>query len=279
MLRLIFADLVANRRIWLGTVVIVAVTSAVTTTVASDIETAVHVGGAVGLALYAISGTVLAFVAVTAFVVLGAVLNLTVALQQRDYALWQLVGVRPAAVRAVVLAQLLVVGFVGAVAGSLAAVPFLDPLFRHSFRQASGFDGVQPRFGPVAAASVVLFVMLVVVLGGWHGARRAGRVPAIESLREPEPRQRRMTRLRWFVTGAALLSVAGVAATVPRTALANLTTPLMMLSVLTAALFAATGPVLFGRLLRLWTGLLPARRSRSWYLARSTTAVRRRSAR
>ncbi|BCY11616.1 hypothetical protein [Actinoplanes sp. L3-i22] len=266
MLKLIFTDLLANLRVWVGALLVAVATAAVGAVVAAGIETAVVIGGQDALALYGISGTVLAFTAVTTLIVTGTVANLTVALQQRVYALWQLAGVGPGLVRAVVTTQLAIVAVAGAVLGCVAAVPVLQPLLRIALA------GLHVRFDAWAAAPVITVVVLVMTLGGARSAARASRTPPIRSLREPEPPGRRMSPGRW-VAGLATVAVTGaLVAGLPGTDPQRLVTPLSLVAPLIAAVFAAFGPLLLTPLLRGWTGLVPATASSSWFLARNSAA-------
>lgn len=272
MVRLIVSDLVANARIWLGALLIAATTAAVGTIVASDIQTAIQAGGVVALALYGLSGVIITFTVVTALIVVGSVANLTVALQQRAYALWQLIGVRPAYVRWIVTTQLASVALIGGASGCLAAAPAVGPLYRYAFAGSPDLAGVRPVFGPLAAVPVVLFVVVVVTLGGVRSAGRAARTPPIRSLREPELPDRRMNAGRWLGGSAAAVIAAGIITSLPGTDLDRLPVPLMLLAPLAAAVLAALGPLHLARLLRGWTALVSPALSAAWYLARSATA-------
>ncbi|WP_305783125.1 hypothetical protein [Symbioplanes lichenis] len=257
---------VAGSRIWLGALLIAAVTAAPATVVAAGFRTAVAVGGTTALSLYAVGGTITVFVTVTALIVLGSVARLTVTLQGRSYALWQLVGIRPGLVRLVVTAQLLLVAVAGAAIGCAATVPVLGVLFR------SALDLERPLLGPVAAGSVIVFVAAVVLLGGGRSAGRAAHTPPIQTLREPELPERGMTAGRWVTAAATAAVLAAVLASLPGTADDRLGVPLMLLGPLAAGLLAALGPLVLTRLLRAWTALVPARVSVAWWLARETTA-------
>ena len=271
MFRLLVGDLVANARIWLGTALVAAVTAAVLAVDAALIETGAAVGGDVGLALYGISGTVLLSTAVAAVVVLGTVANLTVTLQQRGYALWQLVGLSTGRIRSVVSAQLLVVALLGGAVGCAVAAPALQPFYDVVFDGTPDLGGLRLRFGGVAAVSVVALVGVLVVLSGSRAAGRAGRVPVIRVLREPDPPRQRMGAARWSAAVAVLAVLVSVTSSLRSTPLDRLVTPLMLIAPLLAALFAAVGPRLFGPLLSGWTRLLPAAASASWFLARHST--------
>jgi putative ABC transport system permease protein len=266
MLKLIFTDLVANVRVWLGALLVAAATAAVGAVVGCGIETAVAVGGTDALALYGISGTILTFTLVTTLIVTGTVANLTVALQQRAYALWQLAGVGPGVVRTVVTSQLAVIALVGAVIGCVAALPALQPLLRIALA------GVHPRFDAWGAVPVIVAVVLVMTLGGARSATRAGRTPPIRSLREPELPGLRMSPGRWAAGLATLATTVAIVASLPGTDPQRLVTPLSLVGPLTAGVFAAFGPLFLTPLLRGWTSLVPVTASSAWFLARNSTA-------
>lgn len=152
--------------------VVSAATALVTSVAASDVETAMGLGGNAALAIYAISGTVILFTAVAAVIVLSSVANLSVVLQQRDYALWQLVGVRPGSLRSIVLTRLVVVSLVGSLVGVGLSVPLLQPFFDYVFADLPGFGSVPVQFGPLGVGAVVVFVALIVLLSGGRSARR-----------------------------------------------------------------------------------------------------------
>jgi putative ABC transport system permease protein len=272
MLRLVAGDLIANARIWLGLLLIAAATGAVGAVAASDIQTAVETGGTVALALYAISGTMIAFTTITALIVAGSVAGLTVALQQRAYALWQLVGVRPAYVRLVVTSQLALVASIGGVLGCLAVVPALGPLYRYGLAGSPDLAGLHPDLGAPAAVPVVLFVTVVMTLAGSRSAGRAARTPPIQSLHETDRPDQRMNGARATAGLVLLAIVAAVVASLPGTAPDQLPVPLMLIAPLTAGVLAVFAPLYLSRLLDGWTAVVPERVSSSWYLARRSTA-------
>ncbi|WP_033337725.1 ABC transporter permease family protein [Catenuloplanes japonicus] len=271
MLTLIVRDFAANLRIWVGALLVAAATAAVGTVVAAEIQTAVEIGGMPGLALASVSGTVLLFGTVAAMIVLSSVTTLTVSLQQRAYALWQLIGIRPGHVRLVVTAQLVIVAVLGGIAGCLAAAPGLPALFRFVFADATGMPEIHPRFGVVAALGVLAFVVTVVLTAGGRAARRAAGTAPIDLLRRPDTPDAGLGAGRWIAGLTSLALATLMISTLPSDP-EKLTTPLMALAPLTAGALAAFGPVYLAPLIRLWTALVPARVSGAWFLARHTTA-------
>jgi putative ABC transport system permease protein len=227
--RLIAADLLDTARVWLGATLVAAVAAATGVVVAGDVRT----GGTAGLALYAISGTVV-FSAVTTLVVLGSVTRLAVTLHQRSYALWLLVGLTPRHVRTVVQAQLALVALVGGTVGCAAAAPVLSPLFALCFADVPEPRHLRPTFDTPAAASMIAYVLLMVVLGGARAARRAARTPALRALREPEAPAQGMSTARWLTGAAAAAVLVSVVAGLPGKDTEHIGTPLMLIGPLTA---------------------------------------------
>ncbi|WP_432571034.1 FtsX-like permease family protein [Kineococcus sp. SYSU DK005] len=269
--RLVVADVVADPRTWAGAGAVAATAAAVGTPVAALLVTAGRVGGTPALALYALSGTVLAFTLVAAVAVLGSVAGLVVGLQRRSHALWQLVGLGPGAVRAIVLAQLLLVGAAGAVLGVLLSRPLVPAAGRWLLAGTSGLEGVRLQAG--GSGWVVAAVLLVVLLGGRRSAALAARADPVELARTPDPPQPRPGPLRWVLALVLALAAASVTASLGgrRSAeeLAAAQTGLLLLAPLSAGVLLALGPLVVVPVLRAWTALVPARLSVSWHLARA----------
>lgn len=274
MIRLVLSDLAGHARVWLGTLAVTIAAGFVAAIAAGLIETGVFHGGRVQEGLGSTSSAVILFTAVTALVVLSSTANLTVALQQRSYALWQLVGIRPAFVGLVVLAQLGIVGILGALIGCLIAMPVFGPLFTWVFRTWEGMQGIGLHLGVVSVLVVTAAIAAIVLIGGLRGARRASRVPPIEALRDPEPPRIKMGWLRLLLTAGALAGTIGLASSLNGASFSQVSGQSVLLTPLIAAALAAAGPIVFPLTLRAWTSLLPARASASWFLARNSTRYR-----
>ena len=269
MLRLLGSDLVANARMWLAVLLVCAASGAVVSVSAALGETAYRTPGTTGLALYGVSGTLTTSSAIATIVVLSSVARLTVALQRRSHALWQLVGVRPGAIRLIVLGQLLVVGALGALLGCLAAAPFLQPFADYAFAEADGLGHVRLRIGPVGGAGTVAVVSLLVLAGGSGAARRASRVTGLELLTEAAVPRLDMSRSRWVVSAVLLATVVSIIASLPGRDLETLGNPLTLLAPLVSGVLVAAAPLLTPALARAWTRVVPPEASASWYLARN----------
>ncbi len=275
MSRLVLADLASHARVWLGVLAVTVVAGFVGAIAAGLLETGFHHGGRVLDGLSSTSAAVIMFTSITALIVLSSTASLTVALQKRSYALWQIVGIRPSLVGLVVLGQLAIVGALGAAVGSLLAIPVFGPLFIWVFRDWPNMQGISLHLGAVSVLIVVAAIMAVVMLGGLRGARHASRVLPIEALRDPEPPRVKMGWLRIVLT---LAIVAGAIALDwaldGRASLSGFSGQAILITPLIAAAMVTAGPVLFPVVLRLWTALLPPRVSTSWFLARNSSRYR-----
>lgn len=274
MIRLIVSDLVAHARVWLGTLAVTIAAGFVAALAAGLIATGIAHGGRVQEGLGSTSAVVIIFTAVTALIVLSSTANLAVALQQRGYALWQLVGIRPAVVGLVVLAQLGIVGIVGAFIGCLIAAPSIGPLFAWSFADWPTMQGVDIELTPAGALLVAAGTVAVVIVGGLRGARRASRTPPIEALRDPEPARIRIGWFRVVVTTGMIAASVGMSAAMKEATFSQISGMAPLLTPVIAGVLAAAGPVLYPLVLRAWTSLIPARASASWFLARNSARHR-----
>lgn len=266
MRRLLFAELAAQWRTWLGVFVLAAAAGFVLAVGVSVAETGLALGGEFQEGLSGMAGMILMFSGVSAIGVLSSVAALTVQLQQRSYALWQLLGARPSAVAGIVLAQLLIVALLGSLPGIVAARPVAATLFLWGFPPDSILHGIPSSFGLPTVAGTLLSVSLLVLLGGWKPARRAARTAPLEALRDAEPRGRAMSWLRWVLSAAAVSGVYGIASALfvpnPSPSITPLLAPAM------AAVVLFLGPFLYPLVLAGWTAIVPGRASSAWFLAR-----------
>ncbi|MBB2903606.1 putative ABC transport system permease protein [Kineococcus radiotolerans] len=263
--------MISDLRTWAGAGVVAFTAALVGSLAAALIVTAARVGGTTGLALYALSGTVITFTLVSAIAVVGSVAGLTVALQRRTHALWQLIGLAPAAVRVIVLAQLLLVGLLGAVAGVAIARPAVPAVGQWVLGGTTGLQTVQLHSG--GGAWVAAGVLLIILAGGWRSAGVAARTEGVELVRTPDPPQARTGPLRWGI--AAVLTVVLFSITVSLRGrrsveeLASAESALLLLAPLSAGVLITLGSLVVTPLLRGWTSLVPVRASASWHLARA----------
>lgn len=122
-------------------------------------------------------------------------------------------------------------------------------------------------------------------LAGLRAARRAGRVPPIEALREPEPPQIRRGVSRWIavsITEVASIGVGlGVAVMSPSltpegrpVGLDTVVSLGLLFSIALTSLAASIGPMLYPFVLHAWTALIPGELSGPWFLARRSCGYR-----
>lgn len=274
MIRLIFSDLVGNARIWLGAFLVTVAAGVVGAIAASLVTTGLSYGGRIQEILSSTTGIVIIFSSVAVLAVLSSVASLTVSLQRRGYALWLLVGVKPSLVGLVVRVQLTVVALLGSLLGVLVAIPMMQPYFDYTFTVFPELDGVRVHLDAPAAAWVIGIVSAVALLSGVRGARQASRVPAIEALRDPEPRIVRMGWMRWLLLAGLLASVVAFVTTTRGGSIDQVAGTLPLVGPLLAGMLVAVGPVLFPLVLRGWTSLVPGHASSAWFLARNSARYR-----
>jgi len=269
--RLVFADMVGSARIWLGSFIVVAIAAFAATVPAALTETGLRDGTLAGLALVAIAGTVTVLSGVATVVVVGTVMRLTVALRRRSYALWQTVGVSPARVRSIVVAQLLVVAVVGAVLGAAVGALVVPGAVESALQGSNGVDTLSIVVSPIGAAVAAAVVVVVAVLAGDGAARRAARTSPLEVLRASPAARRARSWPRWVLAALLLAVVVQMLSGLAGSAAAGSGAAAILIGPLLVAVVAVLGPVVFPRVMRQWTALVPAAASASWYVARANT--------
>lgn len=274
MIHLVFSDLAAHARVWLGAFAVAIASGFVGGMAAGLVETGMAYGGEVQSGLSSAGSAVISFTAVTALIVLSSIANLTVVLQQRNYALWQLIGVRPALVGTIVLIQLAVVAVVGAAVGCAVSVPFIARLFAWSFRDWPTMRGVAVQLSGSGVLLVIAAILCVVLLGGLRGARRASRTPPIEALRASEPPKVRMGWFRYVIAAAVLAGVIGMAWSMAGATFSGVSGMAPLLTPMVAGVLAAVGPLLYPLTLHAWASIVPASASATWLLARNSARYR-----
>ena len=271
MMRLVFRDLLANIPIWLGALVVTAAAGAAVSVAAGLVTSGfgLEFVYAAGLATLASIATILTTVSIVT--VLGNVTRLTVDLQRRSYALWQLVGVSSARVTWIVRAQLTVVAVLGSTLGTLIASPFLPGILRFGLSDSSGLQSIQPQTRPESQLVVIVLVSVIVVLGSLKASRRAGRVRAIEVLRNADGDVTRMGIARWILL-AITVALSLVLTWSAGNNSGGASGQLLLIGPLFTAVAVCAIPLVAPPLLRTWTKVIPDRTSTSWFLARNAAA-------
>lgn len=161
------------------------------------------------------AGSVLAITAlISAFVsvfVVASTFAFVVAQRRRELALLRTVGATPKQVRRLVIGEAAIVGAAASVVGCV-----LGALGGQALAGLAVTFGVAPPgfTAPVALPSLMVAFLVgvgVSVLGAFAASRQAGRVAAVEALRQADVEQGVMTWGRWLIgigfTGVALLMI------------------------------------------------------------------------
>lgn len=274
MIRLIFGDLATRARIWMGVVIVTTTTGGIGAVSAGLIETGNHYGGDIQDDLSGASTLLIVLSTATALIVLRSTADLTVALQQRSYALWQLAGLSPFRVASIVLTQLAIVGTLGAVLGWLLIRACSTPVFGWLLGPLELTSEITVRMSGSGLTAIVIGQAAVVTLGGLRSALKASRTSPIEALRSAEA-----TTVS-FGWGKSLLLIALIGAAIAlalsllRGDFQTITDNSVLLVPLIAAVLAVAAPIVFRPVLTFWTRLVPAKFSATWYLARNSAAYR-----
>lgn len=271
---LVFADLRQGVRVWVGAFVVACAAGFVGAVAASMIDTSLHLDGLQRQFLAGGSSVVLMFTTVTALIVVSSVANLTVALHRRNYALWQIVGIRPAKVGSIVLLQLGLIALLGSASGVGVALLVLNPMFAAILSSWDDVSAVHFVLGPAAGLSVLGAVLLVTLLGGLRGARRASRVPPIEALRDSDASAMKVRWFRMLLAAAILTGLVWTSTSLYGAEFDYIINTSIAITPLIVALLAALGPLVLPVVQRAWTALLPRRASASWFLSRNSARYR-----
>jgi putative ABC transport system permease protein len=200
--------------------------------------------------------------------VLSSTVRTVVELRRKSFALWLIVGLQPSQVSRLVLGELAVIAVIAAALGSLIAWAVCPALVKALLVGSAGLGGITPTLGLGSAALGGAFVALVVCLAAIPRAREAGSTPVLTLLRGGQrPRERRIGRI---IVGLLLLGLlASMYFSLPDSLPRGAAQSVLMGPVLIAAA-SAVAPMYIPGFIRLWTSVIPARWSVSWFLARST---------
>lgn len=268
MIRLVFSDLRENIATWAGAFAVALACGLIGGWAVSMMATADGYTEGLRRILQNAGSMMLVFSLVAAIAVLSSAANLTVAAQRRSYALWQLANVRPSFVSRVVLGQLAVVAFLGAVCGTVFSAVTFIPLFPAVMSAQDQFAHVAPRVDLSKMPGVWFMVAGVFLCGGMRGARNAAKTPPLTVLREPEPKRSGMTVLRVLLFVALVDCTVWIAFIMGESESDVVMNYSMYVPLLVTAAAASIAPVVFSVLLRIWTSLVPQKHWNAWFLAR-----------
>ena len=189
--------------------------------------------------------------------------------RRRELGLLRAVGATPGQVRRLLLTETVLVallaGVPGAVSGALAA-----PLLAGPFVAV----GLEPAGFTVGVSWWALGVSVLVgwssrATGVWLSARRAGRVPPLDALRDAAVEKRPMTRTRWATGVLGVLAGGGLALLLPGATAQDKPTIVLGSAMLLLVAAALLAPVLVVPLVR----LVPSGRGATGVLVRGAAAV------
>ena len=176
-----------------------------------DIDPALMLERAIGVAVALVVGGLLVFFLVTPAIAISAEQS------RRTLGLAGAVGATPRHLRRIVLSQGLVIGVFGAVLGCVLAVASAAGFGALLGAMVPAEDSEQPRFGAdVALANFPWWVLvagacIAVLLGliaAWGPARSVARLSVVDALRDrPSVRAERRRRGRSLIIGPALLGI------------------------------------------------------------------------
>lgn len=122
-------------------------------------------------------GFIVTGVVLAAASVLTTIASLVIESRGHDHGLWRALGMRPGALRALLLGQLALVGAVGSLGGVALGRPVASLMLPLLVDQQVALPGTTPDWQPLDALWTALVVAGAVLLGGWAPARRASRAP------------------------------------------------------------------------------------------------------
>ena len=128
MIRLLFADLRQNARIWTWTFVVATVCGAAVSSQFALLEGGRHAALALddqdmADAAMSVSVTVIVFVALSALAVLSSTTRLAIEGRRPDIGLWRALGMKPRTAGGIIVGELCVIGTLAGIVGSVLAVP------------------------------------------------------------------------------------------------------------------------------------------------------------
>lgn len=286
MIRLAFAELRTDIRLWIGPLLVASVASAFVYLAAVYWWTLGTPSGSALIESFgstvdeARAGSYVVYVstAIPAIAVLGSTSAATIAAFSTRIARWRLAGATPRQVRTVVTVQVLAVNTIGTIAGIAIATPLRQPAIDLLVRMVTRGDYTIPVDSTPTAALVALAGSTIVCyLASFTPARRAARIPAVHAVRDTAEATRTMPVSRWIIAGLLIFALVqqvivtvfatqtlggepGVESAAPTLALA--------LGIIMIATIGALAPILVPALIRLWTAIVPSQMTPAWFIAR-----------
>ena len=216
---------------------------------------------------------VAAFTAIPAIIVLGSIGSGVVLSMQHRVVRWRIAGATPRQCGLIVIGQLTVASFTGAIVGTVLSIPLL-PFLMHIINTMAGIPDAALSWDATSLALTVAASGVLGVLGAIRPARTAGRILLGPALREEEPHSGGHPILRAQLTiGLGVGTIAMVRSALNSDPHAELSGGL---DVALGAGFLALGTVAAGSpwiipAVARWSSIVPGRFGPSWSIARGFT--------
>ncbi|NPD30429.1 ABC transporter permease [Eggerthellaceae bacterium zg-1084] len=212
--------------------------------------------------------SVIVFSSVAGIGVLASIAALTVSLQRREYALWQIAGVSPRAIMVALIGQLVLVSLSGSALGAAGAAFFCDALFPAVFAAWPQMNDVSPQWTIGSLVGACLVVVAIFVCGGLRSCVRAGRVSVMEALRGDEAPSTRVFWLRALLTVSLVALLAWAAVGLSESDFTTVMTWGVLLPIPFCALIGLSASFVCPFVTRVWTAVVPPSMVPAWIVAR-----------
>lgn len=213
LLRLVVRSVTVDVASWLALIVTSVMFAVVLTLDIGLVVAGADTSGEAQQAFIAFGGVALGFSVLVGLLSLTMVIRVCLGLQRRSVGLWQLAGVLPRTVFAVLLGEVLLVGLLSALLGALVAGLAWLP-FTHLI-SSSGLPSSNVLVRPLPPPALWIgagSTGIICILGGMLSARRIAHGNVLEDVRGGDQLSKQPTSLTWRIT-RAVLSIALIAGT------------------------------------------------------------------
>lgn len=284
-MRLVLADSRMQAKMWLWGLLAAVVGAACSTGSVIAMFAAMSAAAAAGdstmvSASISLGGNIVFFTVLAAVGVVASISGLILAAQQREHALWMILGIPRRRVRVILRLELLVLGCLAGV----IAIPVALLVANLSLAQWSmaglNLHGATASFEPWQAGASLLGGVVPCLLGGWGVTSRVSKMPQMRAFRAAVNPAARLGVARAVLAFFLLAGVVGM--WIPGLLLelsggvAQRTAFVFAGNLFLICMLLLLGPWVLTALLRTWTALVPVR-GVAWHLA--VQACRARSAR
>ena len=272
---LVLTDIRMQAKMWLWGLLAATIGAACSAGSVIAMFTAMSAASAAGdanmvSASIALGGNFVFFTVLSATGIIASIAGLTLTAQQREHALWLILGIPRRRVRTVLRLELLALGL----AAGIIAIPIALLAANISLTQwaTTGRDlhGASATFVPWHAGAALLGGVVPCLLGGWGVTSRIAKLPEMRAFREASSPAARLGVGRIIVAFFLLAGVVGM--WIPGLlldlygGLPQRTAFVFAGNLFLICLLLLMGPWVLTPLMRVWTALVPAR-GVAWHLA------------